>query len=85
MNQVPESFWQYIAIVAVGIVVGIVGWYARTTHGDLKELQNEHKKLNDFVLTNFHPKNDINTILTEIKDSVAKLHARMDSFLSKGS
>lgn len=84
MNQIPETFWQYLAIAAVGIVVALVGWYAKNTHSDLKDLRKEHKELNDFVLTNFHPKSDINLLLAEIKGSVDKLHVRLDAYLSKG-
>ena len=73
-----------VAMALLTIIVGIVGWAAKTAHSNFKDLQIEHKKLNDFVLTNYHPKNDINAILTEIKESMAALHKRLDSFFSKG-
>lgn len=83
--QIPESFWQYLAIGAVGLVVALVAWYAKNTHADLKELQSEHKKLNDLVLTNYHAKPEIGAALDEIKDSIKDLHKRFDHFFVKGT
>lgn len=78
MNEIPESIWQYLSIGAVGLLVTIVGTYARNTRNDLKELRHDHQKLNDFVLREFHPKSEVNAALAAIKMSFDKFIERYD-------
>jgi Tfp pilus assembly protein PilO len=82
MNLVPQSVWEYLAISAIGVLVTIIGWYARNTREDLKEVEKEHEKLKEFVFTSFHPKADMDNLLTDIKESVRDLHKRFDALLT---
>jgi hypothetical protein len=84
MNQVPEAVWQYIAITAVGLVVAIIGWYARNTHQDLKDLRAKHDEFKDRVLTNFHDKTAIKEALDEIKQSVNAVRIMVQEIMRKG-
>jgi uncharacterized coiled-coil DUF342 family protein len=84
-----ETIWQYIAITAVALLVGIVGWFARNTREELKELKKEHDVFKDDVLKNFHSKDEMKEILgnvrdalNEVKDSVKEVHRRLDSVLA---
>lgn len=93
MNGIPESAWQYIAIAAIGILTSIIGWIAHNTREDLKSLRDDHTKLNNLVLSGFHNKDDVNAIISAVKDefkevkkevmeSIKDLHKRFDTILT---
>lgn len=78
IQQVPESLWQYLAIAAVTVLVGIIGWYARNTQAELKELRRDHRNLNDFVLREYHPKSEVNAAMEDIKKSIEQFSDRYE-------
>lgn len=82
--------WEAVAVIGgsiitilISIVISLVAAYAKSLGKRLDLLEVSHRALNDKVLSQYHDKTETNTLLTEVKASVASLHSRFDMMLSQ--
>lgn len=71
--------WEYIAVGAAGLVVAMLGAYIRGVSGHVVRLDEKYNELRELVLKDYHSKSDLNLILGEVKQSIARLHERFDA------
>lgn len=70
-----------IITILLGIIIAMVGAYAKGLSGRIDFLESRHTELNNLVLSQYHNKDEIRDLLDEIKDSIKKLHSRFDTLI----
>lgn len=71
-----------IFIFLLGVIVTMVGFYAKSLGHRVDLLEEAHKNLNDLVLSQYHNKDEIKDLLGEIKSRIESLHTRFDMILT---
>ncbi len=81
--------WEVVAtasasliIFLLGIIITLVGVYAKQLGRRVEQLERAHQDLNNHVLSQYHSKTEINGLLAEIKDRVNSLHSRFDMVIN---
>lgn len=74
-----------IITILLGIIIAMIGAYAKGLGRRLDLLESRHSKLNDLVLSQYHNKDEIKSLLDDIKERVEKLHSRFDLILNHTS
>lgn len=74
--------WEFIAIGSIGLLISLIGAYAKGVSNRVDRLSEKYESLNQNVLREYHTKQDLNEILGEIKLSVKALHQRFDKMES---
>jgi hypothetical protein len=72
--------WESIGLGAVGLIVAMVGAYAKGVADRVSHIEEKIGELNTFILREYHPKADIKMMLDEIKTSMQSLHAKFEKF-----
>jgi hypothetical protein len=72
--------WESIGLGAIGLLVTIVGAYAKGVSDRVSHIEEKIGELNTFILREYHPKADIKMMLDEIKTSMQSLHAKFEKF-----
>lgn len=67
-----------LIVILLGIIISMIGFYAKSLGHRVDLLEVHHKGLNDLVLSQYHNKDEIRDLLGEIKSSIAALHKRFD-------
>ena len=78
----PQSApsWEMIGMGAIGLILAIVGAYARGVAERVSHIEEKIGELNTLILREYHPKQDVKMMLDEIKASVHSLHAKFEKF-----
>lgn len=91
MNSLGPS-WEAVAVIGgsiitllISIVIALIAAYAKSLGRRLETLENSHRTLNDRVLSQYHDKNETNTLLSDVKNSVSALHQRFDLILAQST
>jgi Tfp pilus assembly protein PilO len=84
--------WEVVAIIAgtiitilISIVISLIAGYTKALGRRLESLEVSHRALNDKVLSQYHDKNETNTLLSDVKASVSALHQRFDLILAQST
>ncbi len=72
--------WESIGLGAVGLIVAMIGAYAKGVADRVSHIEEKIGELNTFILREYHPKADVKAMLDEIKASVQSLHAKFEKF-----
>jgi len=70
--------WQTIAVFCVGVIITLVGAYAKSISIRVGKLEDKFNELEIMVLRDYHNKDEINEILRELRQSIRALHERFD-------
>ena len=70
--------WQTIAVFCVGIIITLVGAYAKSISIRVSKLEDKQSKLERSILKDYHDKTEINDLLKELRASIKALHERFD-------
>ena len=70
--------WQTIAMFCVGIIITLVGAYAKSISLRVTKIEDRQSRLERSILKDYHDKTEINSILQELKASIKALHERFD-------
>lgn len=84
--------WEVVSIIAgtiitllISIVISLIAAYCKSLGKRLETLETAHRTLNDKVLSQYHDKNETNTLLSDVKASVSALHQRFDLILAQST
>ena len=70
--------WQTIAVFCVGVIITLVGAYAKSISIRVGKLEDKFNELEVMVLKDYHNKDEINEILRDLRSSIRALHERFD-------
>ena len=74
--------WQVIAVGSVGLLVAIIstviGAYVKGMGKRVDKLEGEVVDLGKMVLKDYHTKEEISRLLSDLRTSIEALHARFD-------
>lgn len=70
--------WQTIAVFCVGIIITLIGAYAKSISIHVGKLEERQFKLERSILKDYHDKSEINDLLRELRSSIKALHERFD-------
>ena len=71
-----------VITILLGIIIAMIGAYAKGLGKRIELLEARHTQLNNLVLSQYHNKDEIKSLLDDIKDRVEKLHSRFDLILN---
>lgn len=71
--------WQVIALGAIGLLFTVIGAVIARVDRRVNALDDNLDKLRLLVAQDYHSKNELNIILSEVKQSISALHRRFDS------
>jgi len=72
--------WEIIGMGAIGLLVAVVGAYARGVADRVSHTEEKIGELNTFILREYHSKADVKLMLDDIKTSMNSLHAKFEKF-----
>lgn len=71
--------WQHFINVILGVVLSIIGWFARQLWDAVQKLKNDVSKLELSISDNYVKKDDFKDGVKEIKDMLAKIFDKLDA------
>jgi predicted negative regulator of RcsB-dependent stress response len=75
--------WQNIINLALGSVIGVVGWFARQIWDSVQTLKEDIKQIEIDLPTNYARKVDIDARFDKIEHILQKIFDRLDSKADK--
>jgi predicted negative regulator of RcsB-dependent stress response len=75
--------WQNIINLALGSVIGVVGWFARQIWDSVQSLKNDIKQIEIDLPTNYARKVDIDARFDKLEHILQKIFDRLDSKADK--
>ena len=70
--------WQIIATGSISIIVLMVAAYVKGLNGRVEDLESDFIKLQALLLKDYHTKDEIKELLSDLKISIRALHERFD-------
>lgn len=74
--------WQIIALGSVGLLITIIstviGAYVKGMGTRVKDLEGNMSTLKEMVLKDYHTKEEISRLLSDLRTSIEALHTRFD-------
>lgn len=70
--------WQIVAISSIALLVTIIGVYAKTLSARVEKIEESVINLHNLLYKEYHNKQDISALLSDLKNGIEALHRRFD-------
>ena len=75
--------WQWIINIALGLISGAIGWFARQIWDDLKLLKKELADFRVEVARDYTPRNDFKDAMAELRNMFEIIRDKLDNKADK--
>lgn len=75
--------WQVLINIGAGLVIGLMGWFARELWDIVKEIKEDLKKIEVKIAEDYVKKVDLNSRLDKIDDVLQRIFDRLDNKVDK--
>lgn len=72
-----------IITILLGVIISMVGAYAKGLGKRIDLLETRHNALNNLVLSQYHNKDEIKDLLGDIRQRIESLHQRFDTIIAQ--